>query len=119
MTNNEQNLKPPINKRSTEEQREIRRKGGIKSGEARREKAKLKDELLTLLDSKKDKETIRQKISVALIQKALNGDVKAFEVIRDTIGEKPTDKQKVSTSVIAPPVFNILPVSSREKIDAY
>lgn len=35
MANNE-NLKPPINKRSTKEQREIRSKGGKKSGGVRR-----------------------------------------------------------------------------------
>ena len=28
----------------------------------------------------------------SLIKKAMSGDVRAFEVIRDTIGEKPTDK---------------------------
>ena len=32
----------------------------------------------------------QEKISIALIEKALTGDVRAFETIRDTIGEKPT-----------------------------
>lgn len=36
--------------------------------------------------------TTREAISVSLIKKAMSGDVRAFEVIRDTIGEKPTDK---------------------------
>lgn len=31
-------------------------------------------------------------ICLALIEKAQDGDTKAFEVIRDTIGEKPVDK---------------------------
>ena len=31
-------------------------------------------------------------MSLAIIDKALNGDTKAFEVIRDSIGEKPKDK---------------------------
>jgi hypothetical protein len=34
----------------------------------------------------------QEKMSLALIEKAMNGDTKAFEVIRDSIGEKPTDK---------------------------
>ena len=34
----------------------------------------------------------QSKISLALIQKAINGDTKAFEVIRDSIGEKQTEK---------------------------
>ena len=37
-------------------------------------------------------ETVQHAISVALIQKALQGDTKAFEIIRDTIGEKPAEK---------------------------
>ena len=31
-------------------------------------------------------------ITLALLDKALKGDTKAYEVIRDTVGEKPTDK---------------------------
>jgi len=55
---------------STEEARELGRLGGLKSAEVRREKAKLKDELIMLLNSNLDDETtIRQKISIALIKK--------------------------------------------------
>ena len=74
--------------RTKEEQREIARKGGIKSGEVRRARKTLKEELLFLL-SKGD---TQEKMSLSMIAKALNGDVKAFEVIRDTIGEKPVEK---------------------------
>ena len=73
----------------TEEQRRERTvKGGIASGEARRAKRTLKEELIALLET----EERQEKISLALIQKALKGDTKAFEVIRDTIGEKPKDE---------------------------
>lgn len=88
---NAENLKPPINKRSTSEQREIRQKGGIKSGEVRRARKTLKEELLLLLESG----NTRNKISLALIKKAIKGNIKAFEVIRDTIGEKPTEKHEL------------------------
>ena len=37
----------------------------------------------------------QNKISLALIKKALKGNIKAFEVIRDTIGEKPADKHEL------------------------
>lgn len=74
--------------RTTEEQREIARKGGKASVKARQERKALKDELLLLL-SKGD---TQQKVSLALIQQALIGNTKAFEIIRDTIGEKPIDK---------------------------
>lgn len=82
---NEQNLRPV---KSTIEARERGKKGGIASGKSRRARKTLKEELLLLLAQGDTQE----KLSLAVIQKALNGDTKAFEVIRDTIGEKPTDK---------------------------
>ncbi len=89
---NEQNL-IPLNKRAKSEQREIARKGGKKNGEMRREQKKLGETLKALLklDYEVDKQVLdgAQAIGVALINQALNGNVKAYEVIRDTIGEKP------------------------------
>ena len=84
---NEQNLKPL----STEKAREIGKKGGIASGKSKRARKTLKEELLALLSQGNTQE----KMSLAVIQKALKGDTKAFEIIRDTVGEKPTDKQEV------------------------
>ena len=97
---NEKNLKP-INERTKNEQRKIQRKGGIKSGEVRRARKALKDELIYLLSLGDTQE----KLSIALINKALNGDVKAFETIRDTIGEKPIDKQEIEQKEYKPPVI--------------
>lgn len=82
---NKNNLKPV---RTKEEARERGKKGGIKSGEVRRERKTLKDELLLLLATG----NTQNKVSLALIEKALSGDTKAFEVIRDTIGEKAVEK---------------------------
>jgi hypothetical protein len=73
---------------TSEEAREIGRKGGIASGKARAERKTLREELLLLL-SKGD---TQEKISLSLIQQAMQGNVKAFETIRDTVGEKPVDK---------------------------
>jgi hypothetical protein len=84
---NESNLIPNSD-RTPKERQELARKAGIASGKARRERKTLKEELLLLL-SKGD---TQQKISLAILQKAMNGDTKAFEVIRDTVGEKPIDK---------------------------
>ena len=33
-----------------------------------------------------------KKMSLAILTRAMNGDTKAFEVIRDTIGEKPKEQ---------------------------
>lgn len=90
---NEKNLKPV---RSKKEARERGKKGGIKSGEVRAKKKTLKEELIALLETKIEDKTMQEKISFSLIQEALKGNVKAFETIRDTIGEKP--KQQVEHS---------------------
>lgn len=82
-----ENLKP-VTKRSKNEAREISKKGGIKSGESRRERKKLKEELLLLLSEGDN----NRRMSIAIFERALNGDTKAFEVIRDTIGEKPKEQ---------------------------
>ena len=92
-----ENLRPVSSK---EEARERGRKGGLASGEARRKRKTLKEELLLMLS---EGET-QQSVTLALIEKAIGGDTKAFEVIRDTIGEKPVDKvmiADVEPSVIA------------------
>ena len=88
MANNENLI--PI--RTKNEAREKGKKGGKKSGESRRERKQLREELLMLL-SEND---MQSKLSLALINKALSGDVRAFEAIRDTIGEKPMDKHEVT-----------------------
>lgn len=90
------NLKP-LNQRSEEEVKAITSKGGKASGKARRKKKELK-QLLELALSQPCKDTDDDNymaITVALIQKALSGDVRAYEAIRDTIGQKPTEQQQV------------------------
>lgn len=87
---NSENLKPN-SERTPSERRENAKKAGIKSGEVRRARKTLKEELLLLLENG----DTQNKISLALIKKALKGDIKAFEVIRDTIGEKPADKHEL------------------------
>lgn len=82
----------PLNKRSKEEQRKIQAKGGKVAGENKRARKTLREELLALL-SEGD---TQNKVSLALIEQAMLGNVKAFETIRDSIGEKPIDKVMVS-----------------------
>ena len=78
-----------------EEAREIGRKGGIASGKARAERKTLREELLLLLSHGNTQE----KISLSLIAQAMEGNTKAFEVIRDTVGEKPTDKIEADVGI--------------------
>ena len=82
---NIENLKPSEYKLSREEAK----KGGINSGIARRRKKALKEDLIALLETlDKEGHSVQEKISFALIKEASKGNVRAFEVIRDTIGEK-------------------------------
>lgn len=89
------NLKPV---RSKSEARERGKAGGLKSGEVRREKKVLRERLELLLAREVDGLVTADAITIALIEKALTGDVRAYEVIRDTIGEKPVDKQETEIS---------------------
>lgn len=96
---NSENLKPA---RSKSEAREKGRKGGIKSGEKRRERKKLKELLEIALQLPND-ETGEQNdlaITAAIINKARKGDVSAYLAIRDTLGEKPVEKQEFSINPV-------------------
>lgn len=84
---NAKNLKVP----SSKEAREYGRKGGIASGKARAVRKTLKEDLLTILDDPKQQTAILN----ALIKQCKNGNIRAMEFLRDTIGEKPIDRQEV------------------------
>lgn len=64
--------------------------GGEASGKARRENADLRKIAQILLGEEyKEGLTNAQAMTLAQLQKALEGDTKAFEVLRDTAGQKP------------------------------
>lgn len=84
------------NKRLTQEQRkEAARRAGIASGQARRERKTLGEELKAILSSGDNQE----RMCMALFRSALSGDYRAFNSLRDTIGEMPTQKQEVTASI--------------------
>jgi len=91
------NLQPV---RSKEEARQRGKQGGIKSGEARRKKKTIREELEILLELMEEGQTNREIVSAALLMKAKKGDTKAFELLRDTVGEKPIDKQDIFTTTV-------------------
>ena len=86
-------------------------KGGIASGKARKEKKLIKENIELLLSlpikSNKTKEQLKElgidetemnnqmALVIAMYQKALKGDVQAFNTLRDTIGQKPVEVQEV------------------------
>lgn len=102
----------PFNKRTKEERRKLAIDAGKASGEARRKKKKLR-ELVEMFGelpapekvrrvmkelgvSENDMRTNNMAVVVGLFQKAIKGDVFAFNAIRDIRGEKPEDKTKIT-----------------------
>ena len=86
--------------RSTGELREIQSRGGKNSGESRRKKADFRKTLNALLSTKIDnptwtpvlesmviESTLEAAVNAAMIQKALYGDVKAYEAIAKYSGQ--------------------------------
>ena len=90
---NKNNLKPI---RSESEAREKGKKGGIKSGEKRREQKKFREifELLLNKQSTNDKgetATIKEVIAINTVAKAVKGDLKAVNLIKDFLEENKKD----------------------------
>ncbi len=99
---NDKNL-VPFDERTESEQRELRSRGGKKSGEVRRRKKSMKSVLTAMLSSDVVSDeiynaaaemgvnvmdmTYQAAILAALIKKAASGDVAAVKEIRSIIGE--------------------------------
>lgn len=102
---NEQNLRVP----TSSEARKNGKKGGIASGEARRAKKSLREAMQILMEADltgKDGKTMTgtEAMAARAFQAALKGDWKAWELVRDTAGQKPVERVMVADvepSVIA------------------
>ena len=102
---NNENLVPFTSNQSREEAVKNGRKGGIKSGQARRRKAALRDTMNRLLTMKVHVDglsdiliadggdsTYEEVITMAMIEQAALGDVKAYNAIMKVVGQ--TDKSE-------------------------
>lgn len=98
---NEQNLTPFTSDQSHDEAVKNGRLGGITSGQARRERRKLREDLENLLGqtAPENGRQLQECICIALIKNALKGNPRAFEIIRDTIGEKPADNVNIRPEI--------------------
>ena len=94
---------------------EAGKKGGKASVEARRRRKELKETLEILLNMSLDKRrknvdiekiqafadlkgknvTVDEAMMIKLVQKALSGDLNSISMVRDTMGEKPSDRGEV------------------------
>lgn len=106
---------------TSEELRTRATNGGIASGKARREKKAMKETLALLLSMplqagdaadieeiqnyaaiKGKNITVQEAIMMAQIKKAVKGDTRAAEFIRDSSGNKPVDGLEISGNVNNP-----------------
>lgn len=86
--------KPVSPVRDKDEARRRGRNGGLASGKARQKRKELRELLevaLSMPDESLDMSNA-EAIAAALVEKAKSGDVRAFEAIRDTVGEKPVNR---------------------------
>ena len=82
---------------TTSEAREIGKIGGIKSGEARRKRMQMREELELLLETPYKDGMSHQTAGLAEMVRrfAISGDPDYFVKIRDSVGEKPCDKHEM------------------------
>ena len=104
---NVNNLRPfgPNDGRTDEERRLICQKGGRASGKSKRRKKMLRECFEALLDiemeddcdeGEKQKYTGVELMAKKAFEAALAGDWKAWQLVRDTCGQKPSEKAVVS-----------------------
>ena len=99
---NPENLKPNT-ERTPKERSELARKAGKASGKARRQKKEFRELLeIALSQPNADNPDVDNwtVATAALLQKAMGGDVRAWEVMRDTLGQKPVEETRVLDSEI-------------------
>lgn len=95
-----ENLKPFTSEQNRDLAKINGQKGGKASGEAKRRMKTFREELQAILETemlnaKGEKVSYQKNINSALILKAAKGDVRAYEVIRDTLGQRPKDEKEV------------------------
>ena len=116
---NEKNLVPFTSEQSHEEAVKNGRKGGIASGEAKRNRKMLRDCIDYLLERENamvlgadgNPMSGAEQLAYNLFVKALEEPdtakaAKAFEVLRDTAGQKPIDKVQATQTVVDMSAFS-------------
>jgi hypothetical protein len=110
------NLKP-MNERTKEERQEIGRRGGLAYGENQKRRQTMQDCMRALLELTMSKDKARKDIgdiaeyasdnptlleilNLVQIREAQNGNTKAFELVRDSAGYKPIDRQEITADIM-------------------
>lgn len=127
--NSLKNLKPV---KTSDEAKALGKKGGIKSGEVRRERKKLQETVSTILSMAPGLEADRQALKqlgidesdqnnqtllvLSMMRAAAEGDVKAATWLRDTAGEKPIEKLEANVQASISPLDEKLAELSIEEL---
>ena len=95
---NEQNLRPSEHVFTQEEAK----KGGINSGKARRRRKAFAEAFNTLLErgfTDRNGNHLQgvEALAAKVFQQAMDGDIKAFVEVRNTVGEQPIQRVEVDT----------------------
>lgn len=95
---NEQNLRPSEHKFTQEEAK----RGGVNSGKARRRRKAFAEAFNALLEQQFTDRNGRQlqgveALAAKTFQEAMDGDMRAVQFIRDTVGEMPVQRIEVDT----------------------
>ena len=104
------NLRPPS---TSAQAREWGRLGGIASGEARRKRASLRDELVALLSAEGG--VVAKSIAVAICGEAKRGNVGAFKAIAQVLGEL-KEVIGVEAEALPPPI--VIPIHDHAFVEA-
>lgn len=112
---NEQNLRPSEHKFTQEEAK----RGGIASGKVRREKRLMREAFEELLSRNYHDQAGNvldgtSALAAKVFKQAMDGDLKAFEIIRDTTGQKPVER--VETVEISQETYERVAKALDEKI---
>lgn len=105
--------------RTKDEQRAIARAGGIASGEARRKRKRMREEMQILLDEEittasGNKVTKRRNFLARVYHDAMEGNAKAQKLVVDISGEAPT-KQEITGEDGAPLLVTFAEIDARFK----
>lgn len=115
-TNGLDNLRP-FNTLTEEEHRELAKKGGKASGESRKQRKTMKENLKLLLECEFESEmvaeitgefyklakgdnTVQNTLMIQTLKQAMSGDTKAIALVRDTIGEKPAEESIITADIM-------------------
>ena len=120
---NPENIINANSERTPKERQEIARKGGIASGDARRQKKTMRELLdIALSEVIKNPKTGESKtgeewVAAALMRKAMKGDVAAYRTIAEMRGENTPQKIDITSGGMPTQPIAVEVIDRRDQVD--